>query len=272
MNIDYIKNFIETLWNDKNSNSLVPTEDNKKVINDIINLLDSGKIRIAEKINDKWQVNEFAKKAVLLYFFFNKNITLEGSSLNHFDKVPLKTSNWSETEFTTAGFRIVPGSIVRKGAFISKNVVVMPSFINIGAFIDENTMIDSMVTIGSCSQIGKNCHISEGVGIGGVLEPLQANPVIVEDNCFIGAKSVIVEGAIISEGSVLAMGTQIGASTTIIEKNSGKEYKGFVPPYSVVIPGSLKINDNLNKNCAIIIKKVDAQVRTKTQINELLRD
>ncbi|MCE2686940.1 MAG: 2,3,4,5-tetrahydropyridine-2,6-dicarboxylate N-succinyltransferase [Rickettsiales bacterium] len=256
----------------------------RKAVNYATNELDAGRLRICEKINGEWQVNQWLKKAILLYFRLNDNKISKqnnlsndskflGDNLTHFDKVPLKFNNWQEKNFLDAGFRAVAGSIVRYSAFISKGVILMPSFVNVGAFVDEGTMIDTWATVGSCAQIGKNCHISGGVGIGGVLEPLQANPVIIEDDCFIGARSEIAEGVIIEKGSVLSMGVYIGASTKIIDRVTGEVFYGRVPAYSVVVPGSVKsTTGDCNLYAGIIVKKVDEKTRSKTSINELLRD
>jgi 2,3,4,5-tetrahydropyridine-2,6-dicarboxylate N-succinyltransferase len=229
-------------------------------------------LRICQKEGGKWQVNGWAKKAVLLSFRLNENTVIYPQ--NHFDKVHLKCANWTEQDFVNAGFRAVPGSIVREGSYVGKNVVLMPSFVNIGAYVDDGTMIDGWATVGSCAQIGKNCHISGGAGIGGVLEPLQANPVIIEDNCFIGARSEIAEGVIVEEGAVISMGVYIGASTKIIDRATGEIFYGRVPAYSVVVPGNVadKNNPNLSLYAAVIVKKVDEKTRSKTSINELLRD
>ncbi len=245
-----------------------------------LNLLDSGAARVAEKVNGDWQVNQWLKKAVLLSFRLNDNVLIEGApgGANWFDKVPSKFQGWSENQYRAAGFRSVPGAVVRQSAFIGKGVILMPSFVNLGAYVDENTMVDTWATVGSCAQIGKNVHLSGGVGIGGVLEPLQANPTIIEDNCFVGARSEVVEGVIVGEGSVISMGVFIGSSTKIINRATGEVHMGKVPPYSVVVSGSLPgkpLPDGTpgpNLYCAVIVKTVDAQTRSKTGINELLRD
>ncbi|WP_193337031.1 2,3,4,5-tetrahydropyridine-2,6-dicarboxylate N-succinyltransferase [Devosia beringensis] len=245
-----------------------------------LDLLDTGKARVAEKIDGAWQVNQWLKKAVLLNFRLNDNKLIEGApgGSSYWDKVPTKFEGWGEAEFRQAGFRAVPGAVVRRPAFIAKSVVLMPSFVNVGAYVDEGTMIDTWVTVGSCAQIGKNVHISGGVGIGGVLEPLQAGPVIIEDNCFIGARSEVVEGVVVGEGSVISMGVFIGASTKIVDRATGEIHIGKVPPYSVVVSGSLPGKAMPGHNwgpslyCAVIVKTVDAQTRSKTGINELLRD
>lgn len=241
----------------------------RDAVSETMALLDSGKIRICEKNNESWQVNQWIKKAILLSFRLNDNqITSSGC----FDKVPLKFANWAEEDFRKAGFRALPGAVVRYSAFIEKNVVLMPSFVNLGAYVGEGTMVDTWATVGSCAQIGKNCHISGGTGIGGVLEPLQANPVIIEDDCFIGARSEIAEGVIVEKGAVISMRVFIGASTKIIDRESGEIFYGRVPAYSVVVPGSVQTKNNLSLYAAVIVKKVDEKTRSKTSINELLRD
>ncbi len=253
-----------------------------EAVNEALNLLDSGKKRVAEQ-NEKgeWVVNQWLKKAVLLSFSLNDMQIIKGGigGSNWWDKVPSKFAGWGEEQFRKAGFRAVPGSIVRHSAFIGKSVVLMPSFVNLGAYIDEGTMVDTWAAVGSCAQIGKNVHLSGGVGIGGVLEPLQASPVIIEDDCFIGARSEIVEGVKIGKGSVISMGVFIGQSTKIIDRNSGKIYMGEVPPYSVVVSGSIPSKKLLadgspspNLYCAVIVKTVDEKTRSKTSINDLLRD
>lgn len=245
-----------------------------------LNLLDSGQARVAEKGADGWVVNQWLKKAVLLSFRLNDNTLIEGGpdGARWWDKVPSKFAGWSENRYREAGFRTVPGSIVRRSAYIAKGVIVMPSFINLGAYVDEGSMVDTWVTVGSCAQIGKHVHLSGGVGIGGVLEPLQAGPVIIEDNCFIGARSEIVEGVVVGEGSVISMGVFITSSTKIVDRSTGEIHIGKVPPYSVVVSGSMpgkplpNGNPGPNLYCAVIVKTVDAQTRSKTGINELLRD
>ena len=254
-----------------------PKSDKKliKSIHETIDLVDKGKIRVANKKNGKWEVNQWIKKAILLSFRINKMEMLKGPYTSWYDKVPGKTVKWKETDWKKAGYRHVPNGVVRKGAFIAKNVVLMPSFVNLGAYVDEGTMIDTWASVGSCAQVGKNCHISGGAGIGGVLEPLQAGPVIIEDNCFIGARSEIAEGVLVEEGAVLSMGVYIGASTKIVDRNSGKIHYGKVPAYSVVVPGSLANKSNPSGPslyCAVIVKKVDEKTRSKTSINDLLRD
>ncbi len=238
----------------------------RKTVYEVIDLLDQGKIRVAEKIDGLWQVNPWIKKAILLYFKFQKCVVEQG----YYDKIPLKFKNWDEEKFALHQLRVVPGSTVRFGSFLEKNVIIMPSFVNIGAYIGESTMIDTWATVGSCAQIGKKCHISGGAGIGGVLEPLQAAPVIIEDNCFIGARSEIAEGVIVEEGSVISMGVYLSASTKIIHRETGEIYQGRVPAYSVVVPGTLP-GKIANLYCGVIIKTVDEKTRSKTSINELLR-
>lgn len=244
-------------------------------------LLDSGELRVAEKTDGgDWQVNQWAKKAVLLSFRLNDMETIPGGpgGSHWWDKVPSKFDGWSENTFREAGFRAVPGAIVRHSAHVARGAVLMPSFVNLGAFVDENTMVDTWVTVGSCAQIGKGVHLSGGVGIGGVLEPMQANPTIIEDNCFIGARSEVVEGVIVGEGSVISMGVFIGQSTKIVDRTTGEVHMGRVPPYSVVVSGSMPgkpLPDGStgpSLYCAVIVKRVDAQTRSKTSINELLRD
>ncbi|MCY1707872.1 2,3,4,5-tetrahydropyridine-2,6-dicarboxylate N-succinyltransferase [Pannonibacter sp. SL95] len=246
-----------------------------------LNLLDRGQLRVAEKQeNGAWHVNQWAKKAVLLSFRLNPMDVIKGGpgQATWWDKVPSKFDGWSGVNFEEAGFRAVPGCIVRRSAFIGKGVVLMPSFVNLGAYVDEGTMVDTWATVGSCAQIGKNVHLSGGVGIGGVLEPLQAGPVIIEDNCFIGARSEVVEGVIVREGAVLSMGVFISASTKIIDRTTGEVFIGEVPAYSVVVPGAMPgkpLPDGTpgpSLSCAVIVKRVDAQTRAKTAINELLRD
>ena len=241
-------------------------------VEDAIGLLDSGKARVAEKIGLQWVVNDWLKKAVLLSFRANDNNVMMGGETRYFDKVAPKYANTTAEEFQQMGIRVVPSASVRRGSYIASNVVVMPSFVNIGAYVDTGTMIDTWVTVGSCAQIGKNVHLSGGVGIGGVLEPLQASPTIIEDNCFIGARSEVVEGVIVEEGSVLSMGVFIGQSTKIYNRMTGEIIYGRVPRGSVVVPGSLPSKDGSHSlYCAVIIKQVDEKTRSKTGINELLR-
>ncbi len=253
----------------------------RKAVDDALDLLDRGEARVAEKAADgAWRVNQWLKKAVLLSFRLNDMSIIPGGPGRAvwWDKVQSKFDAWDDKRFRAAGFRAVPGCVVRRSAYIAPGVVLMPSFVNLGAYVDKGTMIDTWATVGSCAQIGKNCHISGGAGIGGVLEPLQAEPVIVEDNCFIGARSEIAEGVIVREGAVLSMGVFIGASTKIVDRNSGEIFQGEVPAYSVVVPGSIpgkqRRNGEASPNlsCAVIVKRVDEKTRAKTSINELLRD
>ncbi|GAB4057343.1 2,3,4,5-tetrahydropyridine-2,6-dicarboxylate N-succinyltransferase [Uliginosibacterium sediminicola] len=235
--------------------------------------LDAGKLRVAEKINGEWVTHQWLKKAVLLYFRTHDNRVINGGEQRFFDKVPTKFADYSEQDFRDGGFRVVPAATVRKGSFIGKNVVLMPSYVNIGAYVGEGTMVDTWATVGSCAQIGKNVHLSGGVGIGGVLEPLQANPTIIGDNCFIGARSEVVEGVIVEDNCVISMGVYIGQSTKIYDRATGEVTYGRIPAGSVVVSGNLPSADGkYSLYCAVIVKKVDAQTRAKTSINELLRD
>ena len=248
----------------------------RAAVDEALALLDAGKARVAQRQPDgRWQVNQWLKKAVLLSFRLNDMSVIAGGPGHAawWDKVPSKFDGWRDTDFRAAGFRAVPGSIVRRSAYIAPGVVLMPSFVNLGAYVDSGTMVDTWATIGSCAQIGKNCHISGGVGIGGVLEPLQAGPVIIEDNCFVGARSEVAEGAIVREGSVLSMGVFLGASTKIVDRTTGQVLQGEVPPYSVLVPGTLPGEGGRpGLYCAVIVKRVDERTRAKTSINELLRD
>jgi 2,3,4,5-tetrahydropyridine-2-carboxylate N-succinyltransferase len=263
---------IEELWERRTELSPQSPTDTIAAINQVVGMLDSGALRVAEKINGEWFTHQWIKKAVLLSFRVRDNRVQEAGDIRFFDKVDTKFEGWSEEQFRQGGFRVVPGTIVRKGSYVAKNAVLMPSFVNIGAYVDEATMVDTWVTVGSCAQIGKNVHLSGGVGIGGVLEPLQANPTIIEDNCFIGARSEVVEGVVIGENSVLSMGVYIGQSTPIYDRETGEVTYGRVPPGSVVISGTLpKADGKYSLYAAIIVKKVDAQTRSKTSINELLR-
>ena len=244
----------------------------RDAVRDTIALLDSGRLRVAEKTNAGWTTRQWAKKAVLLSFRLEDNVVMGDDCMRYYDKVRSKFAKYEGAAFQAGGFRVVPPAAVREGAYIAKNVVLMPSFVNIGAYVDEGTMVDTWATVGSCAQIGKNVHLSGGVGIGGVLEPLQANPTIIEDNCFIGARSEIVEGVIVEEGSVISMGVFIGASTKIYRRDTGEVLYGRVPAGSVVVSGSLPSADGrCNLYCAVIVKQVDAGTRAKTSINELLR-
>src|SRR5512146_324331 len=241
-------------------------------INECIALLDSGKARVAEPQEGRWVVNEWLKKAVLLHFRTHENVVVDAGFTHFYDKVPLKFAAAGESDLRASGVRVVPGAIVRTGAYVAPNVVLMPSFVNIGAYVGSGTMVDTWVTVGSCAQIGRNVHLSGGVGIGGVLEPLQSSPTIIEDDCFIGARSEVVEGVIVEQGAVLSMGVFIGQSTRIYDRATGKVYRGRVPAGSVVVPGTLPSEDGkYGLYCAIIVKQVDAQTRSKTSINELLR-
>ena len=253
----------------------------RNAVNEALDLLDAGKVRVASKESDGWKVHQWLKKAVLLSFRLNDMETIPGGPGNNttwWDKVPSKFEGWGEKEFRAAGFRAVPGSIVRRSAHIAKDVVLMPSFVNLGAHVGAGSMVDTWASVGSCAQVGANVHVSAGAGIGGVLEPLQADPVIIEDNCFIGARSEVVEGVIVEEGSVISMGVFITASTKIIDRNTGEVFRGRVPAYSVVVPGSLPgkpLPDGTpgpSLSCAVIVKRVDEQTRAKTSINDLLRD
>lgn len=260
---------IENIWKDKEKLNL--KHEARLIIKEVIELLDSGKIRVAEKLSSgEWIVHKWIKQSILLHFLTEESKIIDNTNC-WFDKIGSKFSKWNEEKFYQSKIRAVPGCFVRQSAYIGKNVVLMPSFINVGAYIDSGTMIDTWSTIGSCAQIGKNCHISGGVGIGGVLEPIQASPVIIEDNCFIGARSEVAEGVIIREGSVLGMGVFIGASTKIIDRETSKVFYGEVPPYSVVVPGSTPPKNNISTYCAVIVKKVDEKTRSKTSINEILR-
>jgi 2,3,4,5-tetrahydropyridine-2-carboxylate N-succinyltransferase len=244
----------------------------RDAVEETIAQLDSGRLRVAEKLNGEWVTHQWAKKAVLLSFRLQDNEVLADGYSRYYDKVHSKFAGYDAPQFQGAGFRVVPPAAVRRGAYIAKNVVLMPSFVNIGGYVDEGTMVDTWATVGSCAQIGKNVHLSGGVGIGGVLEPLQANPTVIEDNCFIGARSEIVEGVIVEEGSVVSMGVFIGASTKIFRRDTGEVLYGRVPAGSVVVSGSLPSSDGrCNLYCAVIVKQVDAKTRAKTSINELLR-
>lgn len=271
---------IEAAW-EKRAEVTPASTEVREVVEAAIELLDSGKARVAEPDGaGGWKVNQWLKQAVLLSFRLNDNRVMDGGSAGNpaYDKVPSKFAGWGAHRFSEAGFRVVPGAIARRGCHIGKGVVLMPSFVNIGAYVDDGTMVDTWASIGSCAQIGKNCHISAGTGIGGVLEPMQANPTIIGDNCFIGARSEIVEGVIVGEGCVVAMGVFITQSTKIVTRETGEIITGRIPPYSVVVPGSLPgkpLPDGSpgpSLACAVIVKTVDAQTRSKTEINDLLRD
>lgn len=271
---------IDTAWDARDGISSATTGEVRDAVQTALAGLDDGSFRVAEKRGGEWAVNQWLKKAVLLSFRLNDNVVVDGgaSGAPAYDKVPSKFAGWGENRFRKAGFRVVPGAVARHGSYIAKNVVLMPSFVNIGARVDEGSMVDTWATVGSCAQIGKNVHLSGGVGIGGVLEPLQAGPVIIEDNCFIGARSEVVEGVIVEEGAVLSMGVFISSTSKIIDRTTGEVFVGRVPAYSVVVPGALPgkpLPDGSpgpSLSCAVIVKRVDAQTRAKTAINDLLRD
>ena len=275
-----IQKTIETAWDERDALGLSTKGEIRAAVDYTLGLLDTGHVRVAEKKDGEWVVNQWLKKAVLLSFRLNDMALIPGGPAGSFfwDKVRPKFEGWGEAEFRKAGFRVLPGAIVRHSAYIAPGAVLLPSFVNLGAFVDSGTMVDTWATVGSCAQIGKNCHISGGAGIGGVLEPLQAGPVIIEDNCFIGARAEVAEGVQVGEGSVLSMGVYLGASTTIIDRATGEKMFGKVPPYSVVVSGSMPGKPLPNGEpgpglyCAVIVKRVDAKTRSKTSINELLRD
>lgn len=272
-----LKTEIEAAWEARDGVSTATKGPVRTAVEETLRLLDQGKLRVAERQDDgRWLVHQWAKQAILLSFRLNANRVMHAATPGpYWDKVPTKFDGWDAPQFEAAGFRAVPGCVVRQGAFISRNVVLMPSFVNIGAFIDEGTMVDTWATVGSCAQIGKNVHLSGGAGIGGVLEPLQANPTIIEDDCFIGARSEVAEGVIVRKGSVLSMGTFITSTTRIVDRKTGEVFMGEVPPYSVIMPGSMPspFGEGLPSiNCAVIVKTVDERTRSKTSINELLRD
>lgn len=275
-----LQSTIEAAWDARDGVNSATRGEVREAVETALNMLDEGIARVAEPTSDGWQVNQWLKKAVLLSFRLNDMSLIPGGpgGASWWDKVPSKFEGWGENRFRDAGFRAVPGSIVRRGAHIAKGVVLMPSFVNLGAYVGENSMVDAWATVGSCAQIGANVHLSGGVGIGGVLEPLQANPVVIEDDCFIGARSEVVEGVIVERGAVLAMGVFISSTSKIIDRATGEVFIGRVPAYSVVVPGSLPgkpLPDGSpgpSLSCAVIVKRVDAQTRAKTAINELLRD
>ena len=286
MDIEKIKSIIDRVFDNNEDVNPSTSGEVRDSIETSLNCLDKGELRVAEPLgSSNWQVNQWLKKAVLLSFKINDMDVISGGPqsvnndpANWWDKIPSKFSGWNKEKFKQAGFRAVPGSVVRHSAFIAPSVVLMPSFVNIGAYVDSGSMIDTWATVGSCAQIGKNVHISGGAGIGGVLEPIQAGPVIIEDNCFVGARSEVAEGVVIETGAVLSMGVFIGASTKVIDRNTGEVFVGRVPAYSVVVPGSLPGkplpdgSQGPSLYCAVIVKKVDAQTRSKTSVNELLRD
>ncbi|MEI9964990.1 MAG: 2,3,4,5-tetrahydropyridine-2,6-dicarboxylate N-succinyltransferase [Caulobacteraceae bacterium] len=282
MNVQDLETEIDAAWERRVELYEMTGGPTRECVEEAIALLDSGRLRVAEKVDGQWVVRQWLKKAVLLSFRLQGNAIMGGGAggLNHapgvgpwWDKVPSKFGDWTGEQFKAAGFRAVPGSLVRRGAFVGKSVVLMPSFVNIGAYVDEGAMIDTWATVGSCAQIGRNVHLSGGAGIGGVLEPLQAGPTIIEDDCFIGARSEVAEGVVVGQGSVLSMGVFIGQSTKIVDRATGEVTRGRVPPYSVVVPGALPDpKGGPALYCAVIVKHVDAQTRSKTSINELLRD
>ena len=273
MNIDELEKIINNAFEERQSISETSDKKILDAINQTIDLTDKGSIRVAEKKNGKWSVNQWVKKAILLSFRTSKMTMSKGPYTTWYDKVPGKSVNWNETDWKNAGYRHVPNGVVRRGSYIAKNVVLMPCFVNLGAYVDEGTMVDTWATVGSCAQIGKNVHLSGGVGVGGVLEPMQASPTIIEDDCFIGARSEVVEGCIVRKGAVIGMGVFIGKSTKIVVRETNEIIYGEIPPYSVVVPGSLPSEKGgPNLYCAVIVKQVDEKTRSKTSINDLLRD
>jgi 2,3,4,5-tetrahydropyridine-2-carboxylate N-succinyltransferase len=281
MDNEQLKTIVDAAWEVRDEVTPKTKGETRDAVDSALELMDSGKVRVAEKEAGTWRVNQWLKKAVLLSFRLNDMTTIPGGPGQNtpwWDKVPAKWAGWGAREFSEAGFRAVPNCIVRRSAYIAPGVVLMPSFVNLGAYVDEGTMIDTWATVGTCAQIGRNCHISGGAGIGGVIEPLQADPVIIEDNCFVGARSEVAEGVIVEAGSVLSMGVYIGASTKIVDRATGEIHLGRVPAYSVVVPGSMPgkpLPDGTpgpSLYCTVIVKRVDEQTRSKTSINELLRD
>lgn len=274
MSHNQLEAVIEAAWEDRDAITPETGGERREAIEAALEALDRGELRVAEKRGSDWQVNQWAKKAVLLGFRVRDMKFHPGGPQGGgwWDKVDSKFADWNETRWREAGFRAVPNAVVRKSAFVARGVVLMPSFVNLGAYVDEGTMVDTWATVGSCAQVGRNVHLSGGVGIGGVLEPLQADPTIIEDNCFIGARSEVVEGCIVREGSVLGMGVYIGKSTKIVDRETGEVFMGEVPPYSVVVAGSMPTKNNINLYCAVIVKRVDEGTRSKTSINDLLRD
>ncbi|HEY2889212.1 MAG TPA: 2,3,4,5-tetrahydropyridine-2,6-dicarboxylate N-succinyltransferase [Dongiaceae bacterium] len=277
MDIKKLQHAIDAAWDKREGINASTRGEVKEHVEAALEGLDSGKLRVAENVDGKWVTHQWLKKAVLLSFRLRDSAPMD-TAAGAFDKVPLKFAGWGENRFREAGFRAVPGSVVRHSAYIAPNVILMPSFVNVGARVDSGTMVDTWVTVGSCAQIGKNCHLSGGVGIGGVLEPIQAGPVVIEDDCFIGARSEVVEGIVVERGSVLSMGVYIGISTKIIDRSTGEIFYGRVPAYSVVVSGTLPGKPLPNGGpgpglyCAVIVKRVDEKTRAKTSINELLRD
>ena len=276
MDLRQLEYIIEHAFDTRDSVNVETKGEIREAVEETLQALDSGVLRVAEKIEGSWQVNQWAKKAVLLGFRLNPMVQMGAApgGGTYWDKVAAKWADWGESQWETAAFRAVPGCFVRHSAYIAPNVVLMPSFVNLGAYVDEGTMVDTWATVGSCAQIGKNVHLSGGVGIGGVLEPLQAGPVIIEDNCFIGARSEVVEGVVVEEGAVLAMGVFLSSTTKIVNRDTGEVITGRVPAYSVVVPGAMPNSDPTKPSlaCAVIVKTVDAQTRSKTAINDLLRD
>ncbi|MGI9289726.1 MAG: 2,3,4,5-tetrahydropyridine-2,6-dicarboxylate N-succinyltransferase [Gammaproteobacteria bacterium] len=269
-----LKEIIENAFDNRDSLDLGnPSAELREAIHSCLDMLDSGEARVAEPIANGWQVNQWLKKAVLLSFATESNEVIQGSHTNYFDKVPMKFAGWNEHQFAEAGMRVVPNAGVRRGAYIARNVILMPSYVNIGAYVDSGTLVDTWATVGSCAQIGKNVHLSGGAGIGGVLEPLQASPTIIEDDCFIGARSEIVEGVIVEKGAVISMGVYIGQSTRIYDREKDEVIYGRVPAGAVVVPGNLPSSKgNCSLYAAIIVKRVDEKTRAKTSINDLLRE
>jgi 2,3,4,5-tetrahydropyridine-2-carboxylate N-succinyltransferase len=268
-----LENIIESAFeNRQNLSAQTASTELKNAVDSVIQGLDEGRIRVAQKINQDWQVNQWVKKAILLSFKLYENQVVDASYNQFFDKLPLKYADYSAEDFQKSGVRVVPNAVARKGSFIAKNTILMPSYVNIGAYVDEGVMVDTWATVGSCAQIGKNVHLSGGAGIGGVLEPLQANPTIIEDNCFIGARSEIVEGVIVEEGAVISMGVYIGQSTRIYDRATGTISYGRIPKGAVVVSGNLPAKDGSHSlYCAVIVKQVDEKTRSKVSINELLR-
>ncbi len=278
MSLTSLRPEIEQLWEQRDTLSAQTAGPARRAVEEALAALDTGALRVAEPGPQGWVVHQWLKKAVLLSFRLNESVPMPSTGAPGFDKVRLKTEGWGENQFGAAGFRVVPGAIVRHSAYVAPGVVLMPSFVNVGAYVDRGTMIDTWVTVGSCAQVGRNCHLSGGVGLGGVLEPLQANPTIIEDDCFIGARSEVVEGGVGERGSVLSMGGFIRASTKIVDRATGEVFVGRVPAYSVVVPGTLPGRPMANGEpgpsltCAVIVKRVDERTRAKTSINDLLRD
>lgn len=279
MSVTDLERAVESAWEDRDSVGVDTTGPVREAVEGTLALLDSGALRVAEKRDGAWHVNEWAKKAVLLSFRLTPTRTVAGApgGASWWDKVDSKFLGWTDADFERAGFRAVPGCVVRRSAYVAPGAVLMPCFVNLGAYVGEGTMIDTWATVGSCAQVGRNCHISGGAGIGGVLEPLQASPVIIEDDCFVGARSEVAEGVVVEEGAVLAMGVFVGASTRIVDRATGETFRGRVPAYSVVVPGTLPGNPLPDGSpgpslaCAVIVKRVDAKTRAKTSVNELLR-